>query len=725
VDIEQDPAIRELGRLQLKLRHDLIFTPQRSGRETYYVIEDPVNAKFHRVGPTEYAFLSLLDGKTSVNEALRNVASAAPEHAISEFEAANICKWLVDTDLAKTPESALPSQLLAKAATVDQRQLLGRLNPIMFRLPLFHPDRLFTKLLPWLSWTHTPPALMVWALMAVVALYQATLHWDRFAASSRGVLAPHNWLWLLVTWIGLKFVHETAHGIACKRYGGSVHEAGVLLLLFAPLAYVDVTSSWRFPSKWQRIQTAAAGMYMEIVAAALATFVWVATDPGPLNNACHNVMITAGFMTLVINVNPLMRFDGYYILSDLLEIPNLYANGQQYVSYWTKKWLLGIDAARPCWSRSRGGLITLFGLAALVWRILVCAGLVIAATTLFHGAGIVLAGVAVILWVALPAGQLIAKLVDPAKRQRPHFVRLFGLGGLLIAATVALLLAVPWPGASWAPAVVEYEPFTPVRAGSAGFVRELRVSSGQQVNQGDVLAVLLNDGLEVELRGLDIGIEQSLLNCRMFKQSGKMASYQAERKNLEALQTQQAEKARQVDHLTIRAPRSGHVIGRQFALLLGRHVEEGDEIAAIGDEAAKELRVSVSQDDHDVFRACVGQAVVARIGPAVRLRAPLDSLDPRGRLDPLHPALCAALGGPLPVRQEEDPAADDGQDRGPRYVLLNPRFTATVRLTPAESRQVRAGQLGRVSIRAYRKSIGRHLYEMVARWVRVRMGAVR
>ena len=223
---EKDYAIHELGRLKLLLRANLRFVPQTIGADTFYVIEDPVNSRFYRVGVAEYAFISLLDGQTEVGDALRIAAGVCPNLSLSEQEAGSICKWLVQSDLAHTAESSQASQLAAKAQTADRTRSRQRWNPIIIRFPLFSPDRFFALLLPWLGWMHAPLALAIGMAISIVSVFCVLLNWNRFASASDGVLAPGNWLWLLLSYLVLKFVHEVSHGITCKKYGGSVREAG-------------------------------------------------------------------------------------------------------------------------------------------------------------------------------------------------------------------------------------------------------------------------------------------------------------------------------------------------------------------------------------------------------------------------------------------------------------------------------------------------------------------
>ena len=185
-----------------------------------------------------------------------------------------------------------------------------------------HPDRWLSKLSPHTNWLFSAPMTALGMLLITAGMIVAIVRWNELVDSSQLVFARNNWLLMGVAWLVLKVAHELAHALACKRQGGEVREAGLVFVLFAPAAYVNVTSAWRFPCKWQRVHVAAAGMYVELVLAALAVMAWNHVDSIVLRHLLFNIILMASFTTLVFNANPLMRFDGYYILSDLLEIPN-------------------------------------------------------------------------------------------------------------------------------------------------------------------------------------------------------------------------------------------------------------------------------------------------------------------------------------------------------------------------------------------------------------------
>ena len=713
----EDHGILEVGRTTLKLRSDLVFTPQTTSGTVWYLVEDPVNSKYYRVGLPEYTFISLLDGQTTVSDAVGLTANALPEHELSEQDVTSICKWLVEADLAHTAASAHANRLVASAESAEKGKTGRRLNPIIVQLPLCHPDRFLRAIVPWVGWFYAAPAFAVWSVVMLAAAYRVAEQWDRFAASSEGILSPERWLWLGLCWLFLKVVHELSHGIVCKKYGGSVREAGVLLILFAPIAYVDVTSSWRFCSKWQRIHTAAAGIYIELSIASVAALIWSTTRPGLVNDLCFNLVIMASLMTVVFNANFLMRFDGYYVLADWLEIPNLYAIGQQYLRYFGRTYLLGIQSGLPCWPRGKGGFIRVYGFAAMIWRVAVCAGLVIAAAALFHGAGIVLAVLAGTLWLGLPAVRFGKFLICPGQFGRPNRLRFLSIVGSATVAGTLLLIKVPWWGAYRAPVIVEFSPLAVVRTGSPGMVRQICVRSGQFVKVGQVLAVLENEELELELADLEIAIQQSLLKGRSYQQKNEIAAYQAELDNVKGLEKQQDEKQAEVEQLTVRAPKGGKIIARNLDLLKDTYLEAGTEIVSMGDEACKELRISVAQEDIEVFTGHLQQPVRIRVPSTDVFQCPLVKVDPRASVQPPHHSLCAPNGGPLVVKRK---AADenDSQTATETYELLTPRFVGVVSLSTAQSRSLRAGQRGTITFRTHRESIGSHLYTLSSRWVR-------
>lgn len=715
----EDRANAGLRHAVIRVRNDLRFTPQAVDGRPYYLVEDPVRSKFYRIGFSEYVFISLLDGETSVGEAIRLTSEALGGSPIGDRDAAAICRWLLETSLARVSGPDGLSCRSDAQAPVKRRKGWHRFNPIVFRLPLLFPDGYFRRLTPWLAWIYSRPAFLVWCLLVVVGGYCVAADWDRFIASSHRVFAPGNWLWLGLCWLALKGLHEVSHGAVCRKYGGRVREMGVVLILFAPIAYVDVTSSWRFRSKWQRIFTAAAGMYVELLVAAVAVLVWSHTDRDWLNQLCFNVAVMAGVTTVLFNANPLMRFDGYYMLSDMTGIPNLYTSGQQFLRHCGRRYLLGIKEPPPNWSFAAGVFIRVYALAAMCWRIVVCAGLLIAASCLFHGAGIVLAAFGVVTWLVMPVLHFGWSALRASPMRRPNWFR-FAVVSICITVTAVALANAPWPASVTAPAIVEYSSLTPIRAGSDGFVREIRAAGGDVVEEGQVLAVLENEDLEMRLADLELRIEQSLLRSRQYQGHSEIAALQAEIVARETIEKQRDELRAEVRKLVVRAPITGRIIGRGLGSLRGMYAEKGTKLLEIGNQQHKELRISVAQDDVDRFADRVGGKVHVRLPGHRVFESSLASISPSASLAPSHPALCAPFGGPLTVCRKE---ASTGPAKDMQHEFIEPRFAGTVCLDSGEGRRLHAGQTGFVSFHDRQEDVGTHLYRIVSDWVRRRRGS--
>jgi putative peptide zinc metalloprotease protein len=723
VETARDISIRDFGGQKLKLRSDLVFTPRTLGGEPCYTIEDVVNSKFYRVGIPEYTFISLLDGATTVRQALSLAARANPQSAMTEPEATVICQWLVDTELASTSESSRPARLIETANRNANARILKKWNPTVIRFPLLYPDHFFELVSPWVSWLYAPAAVAAWSVLIGAAAYRIGSQWERFSEFSRGVLAPNNWLWLVLCWILLKFLHEFSHGAVCKRYGGTVRETGLMFIMLAPVAYVDVTSSWRFRSKWQRIHTAAAGVYMELLCAAIAALVWSHTEPGPLNLVCFNAVLMASLTTLLFNANPLMKYDGYYILSDLLDIPNLYSNGQQYLQHWALRYLLGVSSSPPRCSGPRRLAIRCYGIASLAWRIVFSVAIVLAAATFFHGAGILLSCIAGILWLGLPAIRFAKYLSVGTEVAQPHRVRFFCITGAALA-LLSIVLAIPWPGSTRAPAVVEYSPLLAVRAGASGFVRNVLAQPGAYVEEGQVLALLENPELCSNLQDLALAQQQSQISLRSLEKKGQLAAYQAELENLKALEKRHAETLSQVEQLTVRAPCRGIIIGRNLEAWLGRYAKAGSELVWIGDESTLELRLSIGQRDIEAFKGRLDHEVRVRLPHFRSFSCLLVRVNPSASVDLPYAALAAPNGGPLAVR-EKDRIDRNKTSEAEKYELLSPRFTGFLTPDLSRSQSLRAGQQGVAIIRPYNESIGGHLYRILFHWTEQKLATSR
>ncbi|MFQ3670063.1 MAG: HlyD family efflux transporter periplasmic adaptor subunit [Verrucomicrobiia bacterium] len=681
-----DPSInvRELGATRPRTRSSLRFTFQEFGGQRCCVVEDPLTSKFHRLGLPEYRLLTHLDGKTTFAEAFARASLESGQDALNEQEAVALLHWLVENHLADFG-SGPPDEVLEKKT---RSELLGRFrnfaNLLFIKIPLGRPDPWLERLLPKLRWLCGPLFFGLWSILVLAALLQLAANWSRFIEGTEGILTPSNWLWLGLVWILLKAWHEFWHGLVCKYHGGPVREAGLLFVLFTPMGYIDASSSWTFPSKWKRIHVAAAGVYGELAVAALATLLWAATGPGLPNTLAMNTMIMASTVTLLFNLNPLMKFDGYFILSDLLEIPNLAPKSTQILKQTAKRYLLAVpQTPAPDWSDRLTYLYLAYGLAALLWRLIIMATLLITASLLFKGGGLLLALVALALWLLPMAQALVTYLRQGSGPEQPRPLAA-ALRLSTLTAALALLLLLPLPVTLKAPGIVQYANEIVLRAESPGIVLGIHTTDGALVDQDQLLLTLANPDLETELARLAIRHDRQNLRTQLARNNSQpVAAYEAELATLSAYRKQYEEKRKLAETLDLRAPVPGRIIAPRIERLRGRFLQTGDEILRLARPHGNEVLVPVPGPDIDWFRRHLNFPVLVHLpGRRLTTEGILKQIGAKATTDLQQTALTSLGGGPLPVKKRSDPPP--GSPHPPdTYELVQPVFLATVDLPNA------------------------------------------
>ncbi len=625
-----DFVVEDVRNALLKLRSDLIIAPRSGGEWSGYFIEDPLRGKFFRLGLAEHAVLSLLDGQRTISQACAQAAITLGPTALSDHDSLALCRWALEAQLIQPVNRDETRRLTKQAGRISRLKLQAAFNPLCARWPIGNPNRLVEIIAPRTEWIFSRPAVLAWAVAVVYAIYLIATDFERFSRSSQVVFSRENWWVLAAAWLGLKIVHETAHAVGCRKFGGNVTQAGVFLLLLVPVPYVDVTSAWRFADKWQRIIVAAAGMYVELFVAAVATFVWANAESAETCSVAQSVIAMAAIGTLLFNGNPLMRFDGYYILSDWLEIPNLAGRGNQYLIGMVERAAFGTRRTPNLAPRERR-IVAGYAVLSLAWRLIAYITLLLAFGALvarWH----VLAGYAAVgafvVWFAYRGVKAVWRMVAAAQPVSPRRLAAVSAGGLVIG---GVLLA--WlfsPAAIRAHGIVEYAPLVVVRAGAAGFVEELLVTDGEWIAEGQDIARLSNDELRIRLRDVELEIQQSQARLRLHRQAEEHAKEQAETAKLNALKRKRDEISEQSDALVVKAPSAGRVVARDLDSLVGRYLAKGDVVAILGDSRAKEVIVAVPEFDVEAaLRQQTGTVTVRVDDIAVApFQAVLTSVDP-------------------------------------------------------------------------------------------------
>ncbi len=706
----ENRSVRETEMLRPRLRDGLRFSIQEQSGRRVCVIEDSIASRFHRVGLEEYGFFRELDGTRTMASILAKLARDGVGESFTEAEALHMVRWLKDNHLLAVESARSGSDREDTAHAV--RAAATWLNPLVLKLPLARPDRFFTAVEPWLRPALGGFGFLVWLAVVLTGAAHVAMDLPRFSRGFEGIFARDNWLWLFLVWAVLKAMHEFSHGVFCKHFGAAVREIGAIFIVFVPMGYVDATASLGLPSKWRRIMVAAAGLYMEFFLAAIAAIVWARTDAGTLNTIAHNAVVTGTALTLFFNANPLMRFDGYYILSDLLEIPNLATRGRGWLTR-AAGWLLtnarGLKpkrlATREEW------IVAIYGVASWCWGMLMLAGLLVGASVALRGGGLLLAVIAAAGWIAVPLWRFGESLAGGGGKWGTLALR----GGIL-AAIVAGALVVPFHRSVSSPGVVELADTRVLRAECPGFVEKIHVADGDAVSEGQLLVELRNDEAASDLARSRIELKQQELRARVAYTRGEIAASQAEQAKAESLRTAVANHESFVATLQIRAPFAGRVTNRQLAQMPGAFLKAGDEVLQLGRADGSEVKIAVSEEQEPHFRAAVEQPMKVRIaGRSGVFPAVLARVEARGSRALVHPALTALAGGPLDLRRTDAEAHDDAS-RGDQYELARPHFTAVARLDAADSFGI--GEMARVKFQSTRRvTLWSELQRAADRWL--------
>ncbi|MEO1715588.1 MAG: PqqD family peptide modification chaperone [Planctomycetota bacterium] len=640
-----------------RLRPHVQVTRQRYRGRRWHVAHDPASNKFYRMSPVANELVGLLDGKRTVEDAWTIVAEKHGADAPTQPEVIELISQLYQSNLLSVDASPETEQLLKRGRDRLKKKVQSQAIGIMyFRMKLFNPDGILSAVEPVLRPILNRWGFFVWLAFVAFALYKLIPELGTFAEGFRDAIAPSNWLWIIAVFVVAKALHELGHGVICKRFGGQVPEFGALLLVLVPSPYVDASASWAFASKWQRMAVGTGGMIFELFLAAIAVHVWLATSPGELpHQLAYNAMLTAGISTLIFNANPLMRFDGYYILSDLLEIPNLMNRSFKMLQFQFQKFVYRLDDAKaPTSDPGEGLTLTIYGIAATVYRVFLFISITLFVMGQLFAIGLLLAIWTAAAWFLMPVGKFLRWLSSSPKLAE-HRVRAVGISLAMLAIGVVLLGLIPVQDSRRGVGVVESSARTGVFALQGGFLDEVIVQPGSRVREGDPIIVLRNDELEHRLR-MARAMLAEFESVEREMTATSPSSVVIARDRVAAQRDAVAFLKSQVERLTVRAPHEGVLVGPELGGMIGGLVSEGDSLGEIVNIDDIRVAASLPQlesawlfDDDEPYRVAIRPvslpSVVVRGEHAVAIDAGQQILP--------HAGLGAAGGGTVAVDQQD------------------------------------------------------------------------
>ncbi len=602
VDGTASPAWYRVAGLRPRLRSHARIRRHRYRGELSYVLEDPVTGRYHRLSPAARLVLALLDGQRTVEELRAAAAERLGDDAPTEGEILALLGQLHQADLLVADAEPDPHELAARAAALRRRRLFERIgSPLAIRIPLLDPDRMLEGIARFARPLFSPLGAALWIAVMAGAAAQVALHFEALTGNlADRVLSAENLLLLWLTFPVVKALHELGHGVAAKVWGAEVHELGIMLLVFTPVPYVDVSGTSAFPERRRRALVAAAGVLTELLVAAFCLFAWVEMRPSPLRAVLWNAMLIAGVSTVLFNANPLLRYDGYYLLSDLLEIPNLRARANRYVLHLVRRHILGVPGEEsPASAPGEEPWLFGFAVASYLYRFAVVLVIALFVAGRFFAVGVLLAAFVVANFALLPVLRGLRTLaVDPALSGRRR--RAFAVTGLGLAAG-AMLLVVPLPRSTVAEGVVLAPEGARVVTGAEGIVEAVLGEPGSRVLRGEVVLRLANPELAFEVRRLAARVAEFEAR-RMERLASDRAAFRIAEEELARARASLDRARARLEALEVRSPRDGVLLLPGHADLPGRFLPRGEAVGFVVEADEARVRVVVGQDVADRVR---------------------------------------------------------------------------------------------------------------------------
>ena len=578
----------------------------------WYVLQDEASGKLHRFSPQAYALVGLMDGERTVDEIWHSSGERLSDDMPSQDEVIRLLGELYRASALQAGSMPDIEELSRRSRDIKKRKWLAILkSPLALKIPLVDPETFLSRNQWMARLLFNPVTGLIWLLCVSWALVQTAVHWDALTGNlADRVLATENMLLLAMVYPLVKLVHELGHAWAIKRWGGEVHEMGLMFLIFIPVPYVDASSSAAFRSKYQRMTVAAAGILTEAFIAALAMMLWANAEPGLTRSLAFNVLLICGVSTLLFNGNPLLRFDAYYVLSDWLEIPNMAERGNRQVGYLARRWLLGIDSeTSPADSRGEARWSGSYAVLAFGYRIFITLTIALFVASELFFVGVMLACWSLYNVFLKPLLNMLHFLIaDPAIRTRRF--RVWGATLLGLCFITTMLFVVPLPKLTVAHGVVSAPEGNRVLSGTNGFFSELLVQPGSYVTVGTPLVQHTNSDLDASVEETAARLEELFLTYQSAASENRRVEARLIAEEVESTREELKRVLDEQQQLVTRSPANG-----TFSIVLpiepqGRFLPRGTLLGYVLEPGEYRVTVAVDQDEVQDVRADVREVNV-------------------------------------------------------------------------------------------------------------------
>jgi putative peptide zinc metalloprotease protein len=645
-------------RLRPKLRDNVEIDRHVAHDAVWYVVRDRLSVRSYRFTPAVYFMLARMDGRRTFDQIWREAVEHFGEDAPSQDQILQTASQLYFAHLLRSDAAVDEAELNTRGEQERDFQLAQNLrNPMFLKIPLLDPDAFLNATVhlvrPFCGWLGG----LIWLAAMVWLGFEMAMHWGELTADiSDRVLAKDSLIAIAVVYPLLKILHEFGHAYANKLAGEEVHEMGVMLLTLIPAPYVDASTSAMIPNKWRRALVAAAGMMVELAAAAVAMWVWLGAEPGFARSLAYDALFTASVSTLIFNGNPLLRFDAYYILSDLVEVPNLASRSQRYYLYLIQRYLFGApDAQDPVMGGGERVWFALYAPASFAYRMFTLFGIALFVAGKYFAVGVALAVwmlATSVVWPLVKGARFV--LTSPALAG----VRLRSLAATVtVAAGIGALVAVaPIPNGTVARGIVWIPEDARVIAGAGGNVEAFLAEPGARVKAGDPLVQLADPLIDAKRAKAQAKLAE--IDARLYAAEAS-SPFDAEvlRRQRDAARGELDDLTRQQDDLVVRAPAEGLFVVPNPVDMIGGYVKRGQPLGYVVAASAPKIHAAVPESDVEFVRdRTLSVSVRFDEAPWTRLdAATVNRATPKSTRKLPSPALSVANGGPFAL----DPSAKE------------------------------------------------------------------
>jgi len=584
--------------LKPRLKPQVDITQQQLRGEKKYALRDPISGTIQLFSLQAYTVIGLMDGNRDLNQIWLMAGDLLKDELPTQEDVVSLMASLYQTDMLYLDVPVNAADLFERSDKKQSKKALQKVySPLSVQIPLFDPTRLLDKICPWIDRCMGWPLRWIYLVVVAYGLVVAAQNFDALTSNAADrVLAADNLFLLWVIYPLIKIIHELGHAYTVRRYGGQVHEVGVMFLVFFPMPYVNASESAAFSDKRQRMTVAAAGLVVELLIAAAAVVLWSMAADGLAKSILYNIAFMAGISTVLFNGNPLLKFDAYYVLADYLEIPSLAKRGVTYWGYLFKKYIFRFrEIEDPSVDNRERYWLFFYNMFSFIYRLFISISIV-----MFIGSKYFVVGVLLGIWTLVSSWVIpFVKTISLPFRD-PQFVmqgkKPSIVVGLLALFLWGLLFQLPLPrsvtssGVAW---VLDHER---LYAGESGFAKELSLPSDQRVESGQLLLRLSNQELLDRAAIVDAQLLEARSRLRSVYQDRTKSSLAAA--ELKRFQDERDDLSEALAALDVRSNSEGRLVISDVGTLQYRFIQRGEVIGyVIPPERPLRVRVVVAEVD--------------------------------------------------------------------------------------------------------------------------------